>query len=96
MTMSSFSIARGGDGDLLVDDTRDGFFPCKHTEEEINPYIMVDLGENFNVHSIYVLNRKDCCCEFYFFTLAQVFDCYTLCISIPTHGHLSFRTCSYD
>nr|XP_060633183.1 uncharacterized protein LOC132776031 [Anolis sagrei ordinatus] len=48
------------DGSTAVDYYRGS---CTHTELEANPWWMVDLGAEFNVTSVSISNREDCCAD---------------------------------
>ncbi|XP_072509775.1 uncharacterized protein [Notamacropus eugenii] len=54
------SPERAVDGSLL-DDFEKG--TCIHTQREINPWWMVDLGSTETVKSVAITPRKDCCTE---------------------------------
>ncbi len=49
------------DTEILMNTRQTGF--SFHTEFELNPWLIVDLNEIHELHSIKVTNRLDCCQE---------------------------------
>ncbi|XP_060586356.1 uncharacterized protein LOC132742079 isoform X2 [Ruditapes philippinarum] len=48
---------------LMVDGNRDSSWPCACTLNSDHPYAIVDLQHPFNILSMYIVNRGDCCPE---------------------------------
>ncbi|XP_060551277.1 fucolectin-like [Ruditapes philippinarum] len=64
VTLSSeFDGSQPSPGNLMVDGSRSGIFPCAHTVRETDPYAIVDLLQTFQISSMYIVNRSDCCGE---------------------------------
>lgn len=60
------STSHGGAASRAIDGVRDGNWSnnsVTHTTKEQNPWWEVDLGENYEITSIRVHNRTDCCAE---------------------------------
>jgi hypothetical protein len=56
MTINASSIAFGADA--LTDNNDSTLF---HTNPDINPYVIVDLGSEQYIHKVQLHNRQDCC-----------------------------------
>ena len=41
-----------------------GQFSCSHTQEEVRPWLLVDIGETVYVTGVILTNRRDCCGRF--------------------------------
>lgn len=41
------------------------FHSCTQTDNEFEPWFMVELGAEFKVYKVIVTNRKDCCGMYY-------------------------------
>uniref|UniRef100_A0A6I8QYL9 Fucolectin tachylectin-4 pentraxin-1 domain-containing protein n=1 Tax=Xenopus tropicalis TaxID=8364 RepID=A0A6I8QYL9_XENTR len=37
--------------------------PCTHTDEDYGPWWQVDLKKRYKVHTVVIVNRRDCCSE---------------------------------
>ncbi|KAG9259556.1 hypothetical protein AMEX_G27869, partial [Astyanax mexicanus] len=49
-----------------IDGNRDGNYfcgSCTHTKSDDNPWWRLDLLKEYNIYSIYITNRGDCCSE---------------------------------
>jgi hypothetical protein len=60
------STAWGGDASRAVDGNTDGFWDSAsttHTDLQWHPWWQVDLGATYNVSTVDVYNRLDCCTE---------------------------------
>ncbi|KAI8485025.1 hypothetical protein Bbelb_372710 [Branchiostoma belcheri] len=63
---SQTSTSSGGVASRAVDGNTDGRWPvgsCTHTIEETNPTWWVDLGHSYQIDSVVIVNRQDCCWE---------------------------------
>jgi hypothetical protein len=63
-TATESSTAYGGVASRAVDGNTDGVFndnSVSHTNSELNAWWQVDLGASYNVSSISIYNRTDCC-----------------------------------
>ncbi|XP_053386572.1 SCO-spondin-like [Mercenaria mercenaria] len=52
-----------GTGNLMVDGSRNSTYPCTHTNIQLDPNAVVDLGKAYPLYSMYIVNRQDCCTE---------------------------------
>ncbi|XP_045179391.2 uncharacterized protein LOC123539003 [Mercenaria mercenaria] len=50
-------------GSLMVDGNRASNWPCACTLPSHHPYAVIDLQQAFDIYSMYIVNRGDCCPE---------------------------------
>ncbi|XP_060575548.1 fucolectin-1-like, partial [Ruditapes philippinarum] len=63
--VSMSSSISGVPSALMTDGNRDDTHPCAHTNLDTYPEAIVDLGKTNNITAIYIINRGDCCCEYF-------------------------------
>jgi len=64
MTYQSTVLANQGYSERAIDGNDNGLWAgasCSHTNLEVNPWWVVDLGTERQIHGVAITNRKDCC-----------------------------------